>query len=134
MDRGASSMILGIGVDTVDIERFALWDTYSEKKLSRIFSADEIAYCLENKNKSGERFAVRFAAREALYKTLCNAYPNNKLPFLTVCAHTTIKKVEGRPYVELRTIADIDVGALIIHLSLSHSRTQATAFVVLEKK
>jgi holo-[acyl-carrier protein] synthase len=126
-------MILGIGVDTVDIERFSLWHTYSEKKLSRIFPADEIVYCLENKNKSAERFAVRFAAREALYKALCNAYPNNKLPFLTLCAHTTIKKVEGRPYVELRTLVDIDVCSVIIHLSFSHSRTQAMAMVIIEK-
>jgi len=127
-------MILGIGVDVVDIERFALWHTYSEKKLSRIFSAEEIVYCLSQQNKSAERFAVRFAAREALYKALCSAYPNNKLPFLTLCAHTTIKKVEGRPYVELASIAYIDVDSLVIHLSLSHSRTQATAFVIIEKK
>ncbi len=126
-------MIRGIGIDAVDIERFTLWHTYSEKKLSRIFSAEEIVYCLSQYNKSAERFAVRFAAREALYKALCSAYPNNKLPFLTLCAHTTIKKVEGRPYVDLRALVDIDVCSAIIHLSLSHSRTQAIAMVIIEK-
>ncbi|HLC06929.1 MAG TPA: holo-ACP synthase [Candidatus Babeliales bacterium] len=127
-------MILGIGVDIVEIERFALWHTYSSKKLSRIFSVDEITYCLENKNKSAERFAVRFAAREALYKALCYAYPNNKLPFLTLCAHTTIKKIEGRPYIFLNKDTGADLDSLDIHLSWSHSRTHATTFIILERK
>ena len=56
-------MICGIGVDSVEIERFALWLDYSKKRLSRIFSLEEIEYCLQQKNKSAERFAVRFAAR-----------------------------------------------------------------------
>ena len=101
-------MILGIGVDTIEIERFELWHTYSQKKLLRIFSALEIEYCLAQQNKSAERFAARFAAREALYRALSYAYPDNKLPFLTLCAHTTIQKISQRPYVVLRTIADID--------------------------
>ena len=124
-------MILGIGVDTIEIERFALWHTYSPKKLLRIFSPEEIEYCLSNVNKSAERFAVRFAAREALYKALSYAYPESKFPFLKLCAYTTIKKIGQRPYIELRSIAGINVDSFVIHLSWSHSRTQATAFIVL---
>lgn len=127
-------MIHGIGIDTVEIERFALWYTYTPQKLRRIFSPEEIDYCLAQHKKSAERFAVRFAAREALYKALSYAYPHNVLPFLTICAHTTIQKICERPYVVLSGIADIDSASLNIHLSWSHSRTQATAFVVIEKK
>ena len=125
-------MILGIGVDIIDIKRFSLWHTYSQKKLQRIFSAHEIEYCLENTRKSAERFAARFAAREALYKVLSNAYPEVTLPFLTLCAHTTIKKIGAPPVLELRSVCGIDSKKFIIHLSLSHSREQATAFVILE--
>ena len=125
-------MILGIGVDTIDIKRFSLWHTYTQKKLQRIFSAHEIEYCLSQESKSAERFAARFAAREALYKALCNAYPEIILPFLTLCAHTTIKKIGSRPVLELRNVCGIDINKFIIHISLSHSREQATAFVVLE--
>jgi holo-[acyl-carrier protein] synthase len=127
-------MILGIGVDTIEIERFSLWHTYSPKKLRRIFSVEEIDYCLSQKNKSAERFAARFAAREALYKALSYAYPDNKLPFLTLCAYTTIKKIGQRPILVLNNESGIDMSSLHIHLSWSHSRTQATAFVVLERR
>ena len=126
-------MILGIGVDTIDIVRFSQWHTYSPKKLSRIFSPEEIKYCLENLHKSAERFAVRFAAREALYKALCAAIPDNKLPFLTVCAHTTIQKIGGRPVLRVSSMCGIDMNDFIIHVSLSHSNAQAIAFVVLTR-
>lgn len=125
-------MILGIGVDTIDINRFSQWHTYSLKKLRRIFSSEEIEYCLEDTKKSAERFAVRFAAREALYKALSCACPGISIPFLTLCAHTTIKKINARPVLELRDLCGIDTTQFTIHLSLSHSRTQATAFIVLE--
>ena len=127
-------MIIGIGVDTVEIKRFALWHTYSRKKLSRIFSLEEIDYALSNQQKSAERFAVRFAAREALYKALSSAYPDKKIPFLTLCAHTVITKIDGRPQIVVHDNLGIDIGSLTFHLSLSHSRTIATAFVVIEQR
>jgi len=126
-------MILGIGVDSVEIERFAAWHTYLPKKLSRIFSQEEIEYCLGDKNKSAQRFAVRFAAREALYKALCQAYPDKKIPFLTLCRNTTIIKVNGYPQIIMDEIG-MKMNSLKIHLSLSHSHTIATAFVIIEKK
>lgn len=127
-------MILGIGVDTIEIERFALWHTYSPKKLSRIFSPEEIEYCLAQQNKSAERFAVRFAAREALYKALANAYPHHKLPFLTLCAYTTIQKQDSRPVLFLSKECGIDLAYIHLHLSLSHAQNHATAFVIIEQR
>ena len=127
-------MILGIGVDTIDIQRFAAWHSYSRKKLLRIFSSQEIDYCLEDVNKSAERFAVRFAAREALYKALSHAYPHKKIPFLTLCARITITKIDGRPHILIRDDIGIDLSILTIHLSLSHSHTAAMAFIVIERR
>lgn len=126
-------MILGIGVDTVDVERFIPWCSYSPKKLSRIFSLEEIDYSLQQPHKSAERFAVRFAAREALFKALSYAQPGYSFPFLTLCSRISITKVAGRPYLTVVGDIGIDLTGLTFHLSLSHTRTYATALVVIER-
>lgn len=126
-------MILGIGIDTVEVERFIPWCDYSQKKLSRIFSSQEIDYCLQQPNKSAERFAVRFAAREALFKALSYAYPDNSLPFLTLCSKVTITKNDSRPYLTVVGDIGIDLTGLIFHLSLSHSRADAMVLVIIEQ-
>lgn len=166
-------MILGIGIDSVDIKRFVHWPNLSHAQLLRIFSPQEIEYCLRNKYKSAERFAARFAAREAFFKALGHITTEKQIPFLTLC-----KKVEVQPTANgaPKLIADWDYiinhtadyfkkltentacntchnpppncPNPIVHtinnaqqptpniktlLSLTHTRTVATAFVILEK-
>lgn len=130
-------MIVGIGIDLVEIKRFAHWYKRPKKELLRLFSPEEITYCLSNKAKNTERFAVRFAAREACYKALCNIIPQESLPFLKFCR--TIR-IESRKPPQLL----IDWGSIIKNpslnaknimpfLSLSHTKTIATAMVILER-
>lgn len=122
-------MILGIGIDTVEIARFAHWHTYDQKKLLKIFSQSEIEYCLSVPTKSAERFAVRFATREALFKAYSAWQPNHRMPFLTFCKAVTIVKQNSIPSI----ILNEHLPACRILLSLSHSNTIATAFVILEQ-
>ena len=137
--------IQGIGIDAVEIVRFALWHTYSDTKLSRIFSATEIAYCRACTAKSAERFAARFAAREALYKALCQAYPDNKYLFLTLCKNVKITHgSHGQPeltvnWQNLTHKAIQSSGDTTLHdktprilLSLTHTDTLAMAWVVIQ--
>ena len=125
-------MILGIGVDSIEIARFAYWHTYARKKLLRIFSEIEIEYCLAVPTKSSERFAVRFAAREALFKAYSSWQPNHHIPFLSFCKAVTItKKTSGSPEAFLDT--KIIPNNSKIFISLSHTTTAATAFAILEQ-
>lgn len=130
-------MILGIGIDSVEIERFKHWHTYNQKKLLRIFSEKEIEYCLQQKNKSAERFAARFAAKESFFKAFCSAYPTIYIPFLAMCKHISVKKHGQRPTIAVNWNG---ISAIVSlqedfdsYMSLTHTRTLATAFVVIEK-
>jgi len=121
-------MIRGIGIDSVEIHRFAQWHTYAQKKLLRIFSEQEIAYCLRDERNSTERFAVRFAAKEAFFKAFSYAYPEVYIPFLTMCRYVSIQKRAGRPFLCIEQL-NLEMRC---HLSLTHTDNVAMAFVVIE--
>ena len=63
-------MLIGTGVDLIEIERIALSiERYGDRFLRRIYTDHEIAYC-SRKRGSAESFAARFAAKEAAAKAL----------------------------------------------------------------
>jgi holo-[acyl-carrier protein] synthase len=121
-------MIIGIGVDLTRIARFEKWAQRTPKQLAQIFSPSEIAYCLSSP-QSAERFAVRFAAKEAFYKALGSWMPKMP-PLRTVCKIAQVMYQNDRP----ELIVDwhkLGCQPLKAHLSLSHERDQAVAFVLL---
>ena len=58
-----------IGLDIVEIERVRQLARRTPRFLARVFTAQEIAYCKAKKNQ-WQHFAVRFAAKEAVWKAL----------------------------------------------------------------
>lgn len=63
-------MIVGTGVDISEPDRIQQAVTrYGQRFLERIFTPKEIAYC-ESKRNKWERYAARFAAKEAAFKAL----------------------------------------------------------------
>jgi holo-[acyl-carrier protein] synthase len=129
-------MILGIGIDSVETQRFAQWHTKSYTHLQRIFSEQEIEYSLSNQALSAQRFAVRFAAREAFYKAISAHWPEHTIPFLTLCrAATIIKKRTPNIIVDDTLLQPYGINStahIKIHLSLTHTQQIATAFIILE--
>ncbi len=133
-------MIYGVGIDSVEIERFAHWHTYHVERLHRIFSTEEIAYCLQVPIKSAERFAARFAAREALFKALSGWQPEHTIPLLTLCKAVTMHhNHRGAPHIVINWQLILPYlpenpktypSPLATH---THTRTTATAYVVLTK-
>ena len=115
-------MILGVGIDVVDIARFGETLTRTRGMRDRLFTDTE-------QQRSLASLAARFAAKEALAKAL-GAPTGMHWHDAEVVSEAT-----GNPQFELRgsVLARAnDLGARNIHLSLSHDAGIASAMVVLE--
>jgi len=124
-------VIVGIGVDIIDIERLqGQWDSGNRRFFERIFTAGEIAYCARQ-HRPAVHFAARFAAKEALFKALGTGLV---APFSW--QQLEVKRdAAGQPRLECHgALAErlAGQGDVRIHLSLSHTRTSAAAVVLLE--
>ena len=63
-------MIVGLGIDIAEVPRMeAAIRRHGRAFLERVFTAEEIAYCERHRDKF-ERYAARFAAKEAAMKAL----------------------------------------------------------------
>jgi len=121
-----------IGIDATDTKRFIHWKTYSQKTLKRFFSQAEIDYCLSIPAKSAERFAARFAAREAFYKALTQRELQQKmLPLLTIAKYICIIRDNSRgPFMQVNW-NDLKIEPSHVSLSITHTDTIAIACVLL---
>ena len=115
-------MILGIGIDVVDVERFGRTLEQTPRLLERLFTPTERDLPLNS-------LAARFAAKEALAKAL--GAPVG-LHWTDV---TVMRGDDGRPH--LHTIGTVearahDLGVHALHVSLSHDAGIASAVVIAE--
>ncbi len=128
-------MIIGIGIDTVKVERFEPWVLYPKEKLLKVFSESEIEYSLSLPKKAPERLAARFAAKEAFLKAAHNLlHGTESNSFLKVCKQVEIvRKKCGKPELKVDwqglSIDGENVSCLI---SLSHTADIASAIILLE--
>src|ERR1700726_349913 len=130
--RGRRPMILGTGIDMVEIERVARSiERYGSRFLERVFTAGEIAYCQRKRKNAAESFAARFAAKEAGAKALGTGISRG-----VSWKEFEVRREEGgRPTLHLSgraaELAEA-MGVKRIQLSLTHSRELAMAVVVVE--
>src|ERR1700687_521121 len=111
-----------VGIDIVEIKRLAK-QAHNSRFLKRIYTQEEIAYCRARVN-AAQHFAVRFAAKEAVWK----AVGNKKL------LHRDIQvwnRPDGKP--EVRFPARFKTLARRVSISLSHGRDYAVAMAVFQK-
>ena len=115
-------MIVGVGIDVVDIGRF-------EESLSRTPAMRARLFTEAERTRPLASLAARFAAKEALAKALGAPTGMNWLDA------EIVNEASGNPQFEIRgsvrAQADV-VGARAIHVSLSHDAGIASADVVLE--
>jgi phosphopantetheine--protein transferase-like protein len=129
-------MTISCGIDTVQVQRFQSFCTYRAVCLQRAFSHDEIAYCVGYPRKSAERFAARFAVKEAFYKALCQLLPDRRFAFFRTCQCCQI--IDGAPpklKVDWQALGLKEVfdDYPQVCFSLSHTTDHAVALVLLQK-
>jgi holo-[acyl-carrier protein] synthase len=124
-------VIVGIGIDVAEVKRIrAVIESQGERFLRRVFTPEEVAYCEKFKNKY-ERYAGRFAAKEAAMKALGTGWSRG-VRWVDV---EVVRARGGRPILELkgeaRKVAD-RLGVKNIALSMTHTVEQAIAQVIFE--
>lgn len=123
-------MITGIGIDTVAIARIeALWRRGGERFLRRVYTTDEVRYCLA-RARPGESLAARFAAKEAVMKCLGTGWSQG-VGFLQI----EVLPLPTGPAVRLHGRA-AEVARLrgirSVHLSMTHGDRDAVACAIAE--
>ena len=129
-------MIVGIGIDLVEVVRFKKW-IQNPQMIERFFNKNEISFVsnceLSERQISAlsQKLAVRFAAKEAFSKAIGTGITGFDLKDLYV-----LNEPNGKPYLVLENSAkelfDSICKSAKIHLSLSHEKEYAIANVIIE--
>jgi holo-[acyl-carrier protein] synthase len=124
-------MIVGMGIDVAEVQRIqAVIESQKERFLRRVYTPDEAAYCEQFKNKY-ERYAGRFAVKEAAMKALGTGWSRG----VRWVDLEVVRQRGSRPTLVLRgeakKIADA-LGVKNIAVSITHTADQALAQVILE--
>lgn len=124
-------MVVGIGVDLVETARIAEGiEQHGERFTRRLYTPGEIAYCEKFKGKA-ERYAARFAAKEAAFKALGTGWREG-VRWLDV---EVINQPSGKPELLLHGRAGELARALGVartSISISHADRYAVVQVVFE--
>ncbi len=124
-------MIVGTGIDIAEVPRIRQSiERFGGRFLQRIFTPDEIRYC-ESKANRIERYAARFAAKEAAMKALGTGW-NHGVRW----QDCEVARLPGkRPTMVFHGRAGefaARLGVKNTALSISHTAEQAIAQVILE--
>jgi holo-[acyl-carrier protein] synthase len=124
-------LIVGLGLDISEIDRIeAALLRHGPAIIERLFTPEEVAYCESHKNKF-ERYAGRFAAKEAGMKALGTGWRRGiRWRDLEV-----VRQPSGKPTLRLAGVA-LQIGESMsvknISLTITHSGNLALAEVIFE--
>jgi len=126
--RTSSSASVRVGADLIHID--AVRDSierFGARYLDRVFTAAEIEYCQRSESEQHQRFAARFAAKEATLKVL---RPDQR--WLDWRSIEVIKTPGGWCEIKLHGAAEVlaeHAGVAALSVSLSHEDSYALAMV-----
>jgi holo-[acyl-carrier protein] synthase len=128
-DRG--HVIVGLGLDIAEIDRISAAITrHGAAILERLYTPTEVAYCESHRNKF-ERYAARFAAKEAAMKALGTGWTHGVRWRDIEVANAP----GGKPTLRLQGVAREfaeRMGVKNISLTITHSGNLALAQVIFE--
>jgi holo-[acyl-carrier protein] synthase len=126
-------MIVGLGVDLVEIERMQrMLDRKYDRVMRRLFTEREAEYAAQRSNPA-MHLAARVAAKEAAYKALSGSESARAVGWKEI---EVVRGWEG-PTLELHGLAArraAELGVTRIHLSMTHTERTAGAVVILERE
>jgi holo-[acyl-carrier protein] synthase len=124
-------MIVGTGIDIAEVPRIGqAIERFGERFLQRIFTAGEIRYC-DSKANRVERYAARFAAKEAAMKALGTGWACG-VRWIDI---EVVRERSGKPTLRLAGVAcEIarGLGVKNIALTITHDGNTALALVIFE--
>lgn len=123
-------MILGTGIDIIEVERIAIRVGRDSGFRELVFSIDEMNYC-DTKASRFEHYAARFAAKEAFLKAVGRGWESG----LSLHEIELMNEPNGKPIIRLSGNTEkalAHLGIVKIHVSVSHIKSMATAIVILE--
>jgi holo-[acyl-carrier protein] synthase len=124
-------MIVGMGIDVAEVKRIAtVIESQKDRFLQRVYTPAEVAYCEQFKNRY-ERYAGRFAAKEAAMKALGTGWSRG----VRWVDLEVVRERGGRPTLalkgEAKKIAEA-LGVKNVAVSITHTAEQAIAQVIFE--
>ncbi len=125
-------MIAGTGVDLAEVDRIQrAIERYGRRFVERVFTAGEIGY-VERKANRFERYAARFAAKEAGMKAIGTGWRGGvrwrDFEVANLPSGQPTLRFHGKAAERARTL-----GVTGVHLSMTHTARMALACVVLER-
>ncbi|MDD5224200.1 MAG: holo-ACP synthase [bacterium] len=116
-----------IGIDLVEVERIRdLAEKWGDRFLQRVFSEEEIRYSFRNRDP-WPHLAARFAAKEALVKSLGKAFTFREI--------SVENDQDGRPVFRFYGGSEQmvkNLGLKSLEVSLTHTKLSAIAMVAVE--
>jgi holo-[acyl-carrier protein] synthase len=124
-------MVIGLGIDIIEIERIKeSIEKFGERFLNKVFTENEIKYCLAKGNKY-QHFAARFAAKEAVSKALATGW-NKDFNWKNV---EIMNEPSGMPTVTLKgKLEDFLKPDKELKISMSHSRDNVACVAIIYKQ
>jgi holo-[acyl-carrier protein] synthase len=119
--------VIGIGVDLVELDRFRVSLARTPGIITRCFTGDEQAYARAKRDPT-ERYAVRFAAKEAVMKAMGVGLGEVRMVDIEV-----VRNASGRPSIVLHgSAAKLAEAHGIVEwkITLTHTKHMAEAIAV----